>query len=272
MVLDDVLLCVIAEKGKQTPKKKRAKHSNILLAPLKKMKTQTSNERGARTQELQRTLDNLSEIQFRAPPVQEMPSTSNGRQAGTQELPSTLDNFDEMEFRALFGQDVPSTSNEMWAGTQELQMTLDNLNEMQFRAPSDQGVPSTSNGSRAGTQEMQMILQNWDDIQYTAPSDQYEEVIDCPLESFPFLLLNDHSMSQKTTGDAGRSTTDVQALNRISTSGQAACGYTDAPCKGNETVGSYTSQPEEIKSTNPLMRELEDDTDIILNYWHTSSW
>jgi hypothetical protein len=278
MILDYVLFCVIAEKGKQKPKMKRAKQFNILKPPVKKMEGQTANKEGS--------------------DISEATDISKGRNNNIQENNSAKNTDENILSSSLYTQELSSKETEH---LNEKSSTDARSKPIQFESMNDIGrndtprqdqdassptksenvsipkckQPSTNNERQARTDKMQMLPDDENETQFTFASNQDENVINCSQDFFSSQFgTNEQSMSQKKKGDAGSGSTDVQALNKISISGEDTCGNTNAFCKRNETCKitvdncmdtlGETSEIEQIKTTNSLIRGMEEDTDKML--------
>jgi hypothetical protein len=276
MILNYVLLCVIAEEGKQKPKRNKAKQFNRLNPAVKKTKVQAANNEGKdMTSE---ATGNISKI--RNNKVQENNSSNRPDQTSfssaiyTQELSSKeSENLNEKPFTEARSKPL------LFESTTEISQKDSARQDQDASSPTKpENVslpkckqPSTNIERQTTVSEMQIPSDDGSETQIRVASKQGEDIINCSQDLFSSQVGPiEENMSQTKNVDTDSGTTVVQGLSKSSISGRANSRNVNGPCEENKTnkitvdscmaTSVEAGETEQVKTISSLIRVVEHDT------------
>jgi hypothetical protein len=270
-----MLLCVITEKGKQKPKRKRAKKDSTLEPAVKKTKVQAAdNEERKRTSEAVNKMkihkmnsNKVQENNASKGPVQTIFSSS----LYTQELSNKeTENSKEEPFNDSKIKPLPLESNtgEILKGSAKEVEAVSSATKSDSMSIPKCKQPSTSNKRKKITDETSTVSGDESETQFSAASKQHEDIMNCSQDLFSSQYVTaEQNTSQKKNADTndgmmtliGSCTSDgLNSRNVYAPHGQnKANEIMIDSCMATERE---TSEAEQIQTTNSVMRMLEENT------------
>jgi hypothetical protein len=268
-----MLLCVIAEKDKQKPKRKRAKKDSILQPAVKKTKVQAAD-----SEEKKRSSEAINKIpRMNSNKVQENSASKRPNQTTfssslyTQELSNKeIENSKEKPFAGGKSKTLQFESNteESLKGSARQAEAASTRTKSVNLSLLECKQPSTSNERKKITDEMQILSDDESETQFSVASKRGKDIMNCSQDLFSSQNGTiEQNTSQKKNADTndgtitviGSSTSDgLNSRNMYAPHEEnKANEITIDSCKA--TAGEAT-EPQQIKTTNSIMRMLEENT------------
>jgi hypothetical protein len=265
MNVNFMLLCVIAEKDKQKPKRKRAKKDSILEPVVKKTKMQASNN-----EEKKRMSDAINKVaKINSKEVQENNASKRPNQTTfigslyTQELSNKeTENSKEKHFTDAKGKTFQlqtSTEEKLEGSARQAVAASSRKKSVNLFLPKCK-QPSTYNERKEITDEMQILPDDESETQFSVATKQGEDI----MNSQDLFSTQNGTTEQNTSKKKNADTNDgTITIKGSTTSDGLNSRNTYAPHEENKaneittdsctaTVGEAT-EPEQIKTTHSIM-------------------
>lgn len=267
-------ICVIAEKGKRKPKRKRAKQDNILEPAAKKIRVQAADNEGKeRTSE---AINKIHKIDSNEVFEKKSNQTTFSSSLYTQELSNKeTGSLKEKSFTDAKVKPLQNKSNN--DGSQKGSTRQAEADSFPTK-PEDMSLPkcklNTSNERNKLTDEMHTLSDMESETQLSVASKQGENLINCSQDLFSSQNGNTEQPTSVKKRDTNNSSRTIAELSKSSTSEGLDSRNVNTPHKENKTgeikVYSYmaavgdTNKVGKIGTTNSVMRILEEGADNMM--------